>query len=56
MKRRTCLWLSFANTAALTLPSLNCSNENTALEKTLSQPAVLSRVADADVEATIRKI
>ena len=53
MKRRSFLWLSIAGTAALTVPHFSCDTKNQALEKTLSQPEVLSRICD---EKTLKDI
>lgn len=47
MQRRYFLWLAVSGTAALTLPFLHCGNKNAALQKTLSQPEILSRICDA---------
>lgn len=46
MQRRYFLWLAVSGTAALTLPFLHCGNKNAALQKTLSQPEILSRICD----------
>jgi len=48
MQRRSFLWLSFASTAALTVPSWYCSNREATLVKTLSVPVVLSGFCDAN--------
>lgn len=47
MQRRYFLWLAVSGTAALTLPFLHCGNKNAALQKTLFQPEILSRICDA---------
>ncbi len=53
MKRSTFLWLSFATTASLGLPVVSCKSRDTALQKTLAQPQLLSHICD---EKTLKEI
>ena len=53
MKRRTFVRLSAFSAVVIGIPSLNCRSRNPVLNKTLSQPFLLSRMCDAK---TIREI